>query len=786
MSRALFIITSLVLIFFLVACQSQPIQIYSDESRSIDTSTSLVASPQGSPSSTSHPSTTATKLPSPIETPLFPTPEGYVPGHMVSTRKPIVTPMMPSDRFTLKEWTEKDALNLIQVMDKYAYESDLYMPAASRAQFQSAQYPVRISILEALYQFPDIPQKREIEWRFALANAIQGNSASNTWIIATIENYLNESLYSLEHLQSTLINYGFELIDIIPVTNLFSDNLDAYVVQVTPRDGLRDGLFIAIRIEADGSYKPISIYNSWAYDYGWYSAIVDDHNGNGTPEVVLTLRHQSGTMCSNTLLIYEWQQDRFVELTKGQLDSNDCLSSWEFLDEDENGARLLEFKMDDYLFSLSELYKWNGSYFELFERSMDPPYAWAISLMEQGDYTRAQRLIEDVIDNRLLEYTDMVGPGFPDFMRFQLGMIAALSGEYEEAKAIFISLANNPFDPNFPVLSNASQAYLNEYNQRSDIYRSCQAARDYLNTIIANAPMEEHQSPYSIMRDVWNYEPMTIYSWPHICDLDSAFRMLVEEIIDVDGDDLFNQLLEYGIRVRHIIPLDLYQDGKQDYIVLVENADGIHPCDRIRLWVLMSSDQGYVASRGECIWYQDSPREMHSSIVQIPGVHEPGIILQMDDSLYVIKFDQMKQGVSSIQILDEIFVNSYEVINTDAMLELHLDLTPASYRPIVGRTYKWNEEIGEFIFTDRIEEELFANKNSSSAIPLINEVVSYLIREEGEHYNYLPRFFYLLGLAHELSGDNVSAVDTYWRIWHDFSDSPYAIMARYKLELQVP
>jgi hypothetical protein len=47
---------------------------------------------------------------------------------------------------------------------------------------------------------------------------------------------------------------------------------------------------------------------------------------------------------------------------------------------------------------------------------------------------------------------------------------------------------------------------------------------------------------------------------------------------------------------------------------------------------------------------------------------------------------------------------------------------------------------------------------------------------------YCPDFLYTLGLTYELSGDENGAVQAYWQLWHDYPESPYTLVARYKLE----
>jgi hypothetical protein len=44
------------------------------------------------------------------------------------------------------------------------------------------------------------------------------------------------------------------------------------------------------------------------------------------------------------------------------------------------------------------------------------------------------------------------------------------------------------------------------------------------------------------------------------------------------------------------------------------------------------------------------------------------------------------------------------------------------------------------------------------------------------------QYFYILGLASELAGDQETAIDAYLRLWWDYSKSPYTSLARLKLE----
>jgi hypothetical protein len=50
-------------------------------------------------------------------------------------------------------------------------------------------------------------------------------------------------------------------------------------------------------------------------------------------------------------------------------------------------------------------------------------------------------------------------------------------------------------------------------------------------------------------------------------------------------------------------------------------------------------------------------------------------------------------------------------------------------------------------------------------------------------YGICARFFYTLGLAYQLNGNPLSAIDWYLTTWREYPQSPYTIMARLKLEV---
>ena len=106
-----------------------------------------------------------------------------------------------------------------------------------------------------------------------------------------------------------------------------------------------------------------------------------------------------------------------------------------------------------------------------------------------------------------------------------------------------------------------------------------------------------------------------------------------------------------------------------------------------------------------------------------------------------------------------------------------------NYYGVPWNGYRWDSARGEFR-DDLIEYTLFAEHDPSAAFE-ISQIVMPLLKDwmDVNAVNwYLPRDFYLCGLSYELSGNVKDATEIYWQLWHDFPESPYAFLAKYKLE----
>jgi tetratricopeptide (TPR) repeat protein len=101
--------------------------------------------------------------------------------------------------------------------------------------------------------------------------------------------------------------------------------------------------------------------------------------------------------------------------------------------------------------------------------------------------------------------------------------------------------------------------------------------------------------------------------------------------------------------------------------------------------------------------------------------------------------------------------------------------------------FRWDTSRHEFR-DDLLEYNLFVERDPDKAVEIAQTILPLLSDGKDIYADayWLPRYYYLCGLSYELSGDAQKAAEIYWQLWHDFPESHYARMARYKLEKVSP
>ncbi len=765
---------------------------------------------------TETPTPTATSSPTPTATP-FPTVpdptsrEVIFPllvtsgGAGMWPPNPIPTPAKPAESYRLKNWTEQEALHLIYWADQFAYDTDSWGAGSERPYIQPAQDPILVAVQEALRAFPNSPYSTALKWKEALANAIKSNSESDEWVLNELEQGLNDGRYTMDELEETLNRYGFTIRYSQSDPNLFGRGREGTVLLMGTFQDYSDGLFIGITQNSQGTYQVELIHNGWSFfdlmysSPDWYdqkTAWISDHTKDGVPEIILEAVDPEFGGNSTTVFIYQWDGNHFKDLSNGGF----------YLSRETGWHYEANSTEDTLVFTrvgidgdpLAYYYQSHSKSYQLIDiEYMAPPEIgdgtdfWMINfLIEDGEYKIATDTLEQASLSKPLKY----------FLRFQLGFLYALQAQPEQAISTLQTLEDDS------AISDAAQAFLEQYQDAQDIYRACQAAQTWMETLI---PPENGKGEFywpENSESIWGYEIRQRYQngalyIGELCNLRAALRAVTNTI---RGNDPVTTLQQAGVNILAALPLDADGDGDQDWIIRIDAPmnDDLFP------WVLLNQGGKWVARRlpnGAYQYNGNAPIEnvFKAQVLPIPGQRPPLVLLQMDQLVFTFYFEPIPSGFVLLHYASTALNNVLSFTVPDSTQpEFRVDFVPDSFTPD-WQVYRWEptesqitvvEEslsaaqlyaCGPTSLAHRAEAKLLEEENLREAIPLLEAVAAAFPGTGEDCYNGYDhaRLAYLLGLAYEWYGYTEKAVQAYWTTWHDYPDSAYALMARAKLEL---
>ncbi len=781
---------------------------------------SATATVQPSPTASPSPVSTLTQTvtPAPTETQILPFYSQPQPAFATPT--PIFTPESGALSYRLKTWTEEQAFDLIWLLDQYAHDNDIREIGDNRFAFQIAQQPIHLALLEFLYRFPHSTNNELAKWRLTYTNAIIGNSESDAWLLETLQTGLNDERFTPSDMKNVLGKYGFTIFngfhseDFIQAPNLFGDGRDVQVFRITTQESWGgDGLFVAMTEDNTGHYTLTPIYSDWHFSVGSDSIpFIGDNNHNGIPEIVLYIGIHISFDCLGNLLIYEWRGDHFIDLTRQQIGFDDCGSEWKYDTLDENGIPTI--LVENRPFEPDARFKWTGQFYELLETIRPKPEVlttdsesldWLANALEQGQYQLISEQIEQSLSQPLQNYGDS-GPSAPDYLRFQLGMSYALQAKIPEARDVLRSLVVSPVNPSVTALSTAAQAFLDNYTSDQDVYTACLGALDVMEQVIAPYRDDNGFVDWDVYPHYWGYTPGYQPDVP-ICSLEAALKFMVSNWEGPHNLNIPVVLHDSGVTLFYSSETDVDGDGNEDWII----ATSTPWKNEAGLWIMLTTDSGFtpirIAPSNDNSHRMSAQAQIKSEVINLPGSDRPVVFLQIGEKLYAFQLviGQIRPYLQWIVNLSH--VDGYSIHENNNPPELQVTFTADEYTPN-WRRYQWNGENNDFDLVDeqpstaqlqnegphfaaqQAEAKLLEDWNLTEAIPMLKTVLSYH-QTSGETPNWYesntrPRLFYLLALAYELTGDETNAVQTYWQLWRDHPDSPYALMARAKLELRNP
>jgi tetratricopeptide (TPR) repeat protein len=231
--------------------------------------------------------------------------------------------------------------------------------------------------------------------------------------------------------------------------------------------------------------------------------------------------------------------------------------------------------------------------------------------------------------------------------------------------------------------------------------------------------------------------------------------------------------------------VDLYYSEKQDV-----NLDGVFD-----EWIIIIDDgifvvfpdgQLYKTVRLEYFSYDDTSKYSQTTlkIEKWNGIQEPVLVVMNDQELLLTSIGE---NYETTWLGAEYDIANILFTPQDTPAQFHVfhtkPLSSDDYYDPPWEGYRWDPSRHEFR-DDLFDYTLFVERNPEMAVEIANKVLPLMIENKDIYADdyWFPRYYYLCGLSYEFSGDSEKAAEIYWQIWHDFPESPYALMAQDKLE----
>ena len=721
------------------------------------------------------------------------------------TPTPLPTPSIGMTDYQLKDWNEESALNLMNLAEQFSFADNIPRPfGEKRFDYQIDQSVVKLAAQEALHRFPDTKYKEKLEWRIALANTILNSSDSDEWILKEIEKALNIRPFKPDNLDQLLNQFGFEIGQQESALNLFGDGQLAQVLWITRQDRDYTGLYTALSQDNHGKYLLTKIYSSWDFNFGYDRPFkIEEHTGDDIPEVIMFPGYSNGSYCGFELVIFQWQNDRFVDASQGQFSFDECgfyPETWKYGTPDKNGIESIEsWQSAAYGPAVirHDRYEWNREWYELSESQILPPdkldsnaATWIVYAMNEEDYQtiieKVQQFLSD--ESQLQAMEPELGQSYPDYLRFQLGLAYAFQANSSQARAILKEIIQNPEDPSTTALSKAAQIYLDNYNGDTDLYRACQATLKVMEQAYGKSPFNRSDVDHENLRQVWGYQPDWFWDSIALCNLSVAFKEITAQLDTKQFTEAPEQLEEAGIFIRSAVEADLDGDGQEEWVLLVDTPGDDTP---LNLWVLLKTSNGILpipVVSWERKQYGLPLKDADTARLNVKTTVSPEnttlTFILVGQHFYTFKLNAVEKSLD--QVLWEMdSVEGYALYQRANSLELEIT-TNDEYCQHCKNTYLWvDDDFVSFspeepnqLKISEAEATLTTHWKPNQAISLLQNIL------DTTSYYGTPRLMYLLGLAYELTGDNSDAIQIYWELWHEYPESAYARLAQAKLELR--
>lgn len=708
-----------------------------------------------------------------------------------ATPTPIATPSNNTS-FRLRDFSEDDFIGHLNELQVYSYQN--YPPYSdwwSDGMFGSSQKTSALVIQEYLYRYPVSPNAERLKWQLAFIDALVfnyvgylgGNIYNEVWVVAQLENSLNQNQISPENLEELLDQYWLDVDYYQPVDNLFGNGETSWFYVIRPQVWEHEetyekspnffqygGLFVVVRKIEEGGYKAYLLENSLSFVNGASSLFeISDFNQNGFVEIALNIGYHAGSMCGGNFKVFEWKDNAFIDLTHGAIKIYDCSDRHEYMFAESKPSIMVK----RFFTKIPSIYVWNGSYYEFsgYESTSLTEQWFAAYLDHRMFYEGEATAIEAILSSDQL---DGLSFAHGDFLRFRLGLVYALALKPSQAKRVFRDLADNPLDISRSIYSEYAENFLKYYSGDHDLFHACEKNSEFQKDLQRG---QESEDVFGVSFDPQSgFGPGLL-----VCRSSDVLRMLVGKI-PVTVKDVPNALQENGVELSFAENLDINLDGSLDELLIIVDDD---------LYVVFRGRLYYDILKIDSFWNftnSISYSNIRFDIGYWTGIQNPVLVISTEEELSIISIGENYHStwLSSAYDVENVLISSQD---SPAQFQVFYR-TPRSENDdyyAAWEGYRWDSARHMFR-DDLLEYTLFVERNPSKAVEIADAILPVLInwRELGYATWWLPRYFYICGLSYELAGDTQKAAEIYWQLWRNFPESQYAILAKNKLEPIIP
>lgn len=673
-----------------------------------------------------------------------------------SISSPVNTP--PSKEYFFAPYTSDEAQEILSKAESAILEDfNLEMPLSQYSLlYRAAFYAAR----NAYLNFPKDQRAKMWEWKMAYYAAMGGYNDFAAYIYTQeITRALNEDKVPINNLPSWFqsgevskeyITPHFDLV-LQPVTIPNYDQ--TYLVQLGVQGGVDvPGVMCMLLSKHKEQFEVFLVYNGFP-ESGFFPTlrhpsycIVEDTTGDGIDEVIAD-NWSGGHIGTSSLQISDISTLPPKQLTFGS-ENKETLSVWngsaeKIINKDGKIQIPIREKLGQCDIYLRRYYEWNGKWFETIDISL--------SLMEGGItalkdcyyyipyYSDKATSLEaaQILDEAVRVYS----PGSEsdkdilEEFRVKKALVYLFAGETSKAIETFEEIANNPLKEN-GIWVEPVKNFLKAYQKPSDLYRACVA----LTAHDLNRPVM-FENKNNITHAVIN-----------LCHLQALEITISKAAQSQTIENITSYLASDGVKIASKVWLDIDQDGKDELWFMTEPPNQLY----YQLWLVSDYPHGI--------------KILDGGTYPTPQFHPN--IQQLSENRFLVEVGQPRKLIwSRDQSTNEPFLNSLN--------EWQDPNDTTDYSAI-------SEDLKKFAV---LQEQLYMSKDFQVSYKKLLEIANrydtcphQLFSPATNFYKYeCGDYYYTIGFAAELAGDNNFAQKMYTKIIELYPNNPMALLAKEKI-----